>query len=61
MRCKACDKVLTEYEMTRRSKSSNEFIDLCNHCYKYIQTDVQVVDKPELLSLNDVIDLFDET
>lgn len=61
MRCKACDKVLTEYEMTRKSKKTKEYIDLCNNCYKYIQTDVQVVDKPELLTLNDVIDLFDET
>lgn len=61
MRCKACNKMLTDYEMTRKSKKTSEFIDLCNHCYKHIQTDVQVVDKPELLSLNDVIDLFDES
>lgn len=60
MRCKACNKTLSEYELTRKSKRTNEFIDLCNDCYKYIQEDVQVVDKPELLSLNDVMDLFDE-
>jgi len=60
MRCKACNKQLSEYEMTRKSKRTSEFIDLCNDCYKYIQEDVQVVDNPELLSIKDVIDLFDE-
>lgn len=46
--------------MTRKSKLTSEYIDLCNDCYKYIQEDVQVVDNPELLSIKDVVDLFDE-
>jgi hypothetical protein len=41
MRCRACDKNLTDYESTRKYANTNNYIDLCNHCFSgvYIQTE----------------------
>lgn len=59
MRCKACDTLLTDYESTRKSIQTGEFLDLCNHCYTYIKEDVYVIDNPDNLNITDVVD-FDE-
>lgn len=32
MRCYCCDKILTDYEATLRSASSDEFVDTCLKC-----------------------------
>ena len=32
MRCKACDKILEDKELTRKDKNG-EFYDLCTDCY----------------------------
>ena len=34
MRCKACNVLLEETELTRKDKLTGQFIDLCNICYK---------------------------
>jgi phage FluMu protein Com len=34
MRCKACNKLLEETELTRKDKLTGQFLDLCNTCYK---------------------------
>ena len=57
MRCKACDKSLTDYEATRKSITTGEFIDLCNSCYTYIKEDVYVVDNPDNMDINDILDI----
>ena len=59
MRCKACDVLLTEYEATRKSAMSGEYLDLCNGCFKYIQEDIEVIDCPALRHLQDEIELED--
>jgi len=33
MRCLACNKALNDYEATRKFFDSQEYIDLCNHCF----------------------------
>jgi len=60
MRCKACDKSLTDYESTRKSMTTGEFLDLCNDCYKFIKEDVYVIDNPDNMDINDVIDINDD-
>lgn len=60
MRCKACNTELTDYESTRKSSRSGEFIDLCNTCYKYVNDDVEVVDNPENMSYQDYVDFEDK-
>lgn len=57
MRCKACDVLLTEYEATRKTAMTGDYLDLCNNCFKYIQEDVEVVDRPDLRHLQDEVEL----
>ena len=59
MRCLACNKELTDYEATRKSSRSGEFLDLCNHCYTDIKDDIEVIDNPENINYQDYVD-FDE-
>ena len=33
MRCKACDKMLNDYENSRKDRLTGEFVDLCSDCY----------------------------
>lgn len=50
MRCKACDTLLSDYEASRKSLITNEYLDLCNHCYSFIQNEVIAFGNPELVS-----------
>ena len=34
MRCVACDRVLTTFEMVQRCPESGQFADLCNVCFR---------------------------
>jgi hypothetical protein len=40
MRCQCCDKNLNDYESTRKSVSSGEYLDMCNKCYSTISDDL---------------------
>jgi hypothetical protein len=53
MRCRACDALLTDYEATRKSAETLDFIDLCNNCYQYIAEDVPIIDRADLRELAD--------
>lgn len=37
MRCYACDCELSDSESTRKSPTTNEYLDLCNTCYGEVQ------------------------
>jgi len=54
--------LLTEYEATRKSALTDEYIDLCNNCFRHIQDDFEVIDRPDLRHLQDEIELenYDE-
>ena len=39
MRCAACDKILNDFELTRRFSESNEFVDMCLSCSKFLEED----------------------
>lgn len=60
MRCKACNKVLNNFELTRKCRESDEFVDLCNDCYTYVSDDLQVVENYELMDLQDSVDIENE-
>ena len=55
MRCLGCNKELTDFEATRRYAESEEFIDMCNDCFKY--TDIKAVERPDLMSISDIMEL----
>ena len=56
MKCLACDKILSDFESTRRSLISGEFMDLCNTCYTNIEDDVPALSKEELSILSKLDD-----
>lgn len=61
MRCKACNRLLSDFESTRKSAENDEFIDLCNECYITVADDVAVTEREDLKHLHDeiVLDNFD--
>jgi hypothetical protein len=40
MRCYCCDKNLNDFESTRKSVSSGEYLDMCNKCYSTVSDDL---------------------
>jgi len=50
MRCKACNKVLSDYESTRKGLETKEYIDLCNHCYSTISKDILADEREDLMT-----------
>lgn len=46
MRCAACNRVMTDVEMTLKAPESGQFTDLCTTCYRHAfdYVDDEVVD-----------------
>ena len=60
MRCVACDKILNDYELTRKFTGSGEFVDLCNGCGKFlIEDDVTVEGNLDYAHLSDMEESYD--
>jgi len=59
MRCKACNSELNNFESTRKSSVTGEFLDLCNTCYKSVSNDIQAVERYDLMDVNDEVDSYD--
>lgn len=54
MRCLSCNVVLTDFEATRKYKSSGDYLDLCENCFKPIADKVLVIERLDLLTTEDV-------
>lgn len=46
MRCECCDVVLTDFEATRKSKLSGEYLNTCNKCLKDLG--IHTIDRKDL-------------
>jgi len=53
MRCLSCNTELTDFEATRKNADTNEFIDLCNHCYAFVKGDIKAVERMDLMHEDD--------
>ena len=54
MKCLACDKILSDFEATRRGTKTNEFIDLCNHCFHSgVDEDIEYSEREDLCEYED--------
>ena len=60
MRCYACNKVLSSFEATRRSEATGDFLDLCNHCYSTIKSDVPALERYDLADGDDLEDTTED-
>lgn len=48
MRCIACNKNLNDFESTRKSATTGEYVDLCNHCFHNVEQDIESVVREDL-------------
>lgn len=53
MRCYCCNKALSDYEATRKSVSTGNFLDMCNKCYGSISGDVLSLERSDLRHENE--------
>ena len=64
MRCLACNKALNDYEATRKSATTGEYLDLCNHCFHNVDQEVNAISRPDLENeedFEDTVELDDLT
>lgn len=48
MRCLSCNVILTDFEATRKSAHSLEYIDMCSRCFHTINEDIPTIDRTDL-------------
>ena len=48
MRCQACNKALNDFESTRKSVTTGQYVDLCNHCFHDVENDIETVVREDL-------------
>ena len=48
MKCLSCDCILTDFESTRKSFRTGEYLDLCDNCIVDIKEDLEVVEQEDL-------------
>jgi hypothetical protein len=56
MRCLSCNANLTDFESTRKSANTGQYIDLCNHCFGSIKDDMYTIERADL----DGDEIYDE-
>lgn len=59
MHCTSCNKLLTDYESTRKNAVTGAYFDLCKGCFEDIKPFVKVIDRKDLISEADLDDLDD--
>lgn len=63
MKCLSCDIVLSDFESTRKSANTGEYIDLCNTCFEDIKDDFNVLEREELRYIQTIepeLDCFED-
>lgn len=53
MRCLACNKILNDFESTRKSATTGEYVDLCNHCFHNVEFDIDSLEREDLRDIDD--------
>lgn len=41
MRCYCCNRLLSDYESTRKSKATGDYLDMCNKCFNTVSDDIE--------------------
>lgn len=59
MRCLSCNAALTDFEATRKTLKTEEYLDLCNNCYATIKDDVTTLDRSDLEEEGGYLEDFD--
>ena len=48
MRCYCCDKILSDFESTRKSVNTGDYLDMCNKCYATIKDELHAEERYDL-------------
>lgn len=56
MHCSSCNKLLTDYESTRKNAVTGQYLDLCKVCFEDIKPFVKVIDRKDLITEADLDD-----
>jgi hypothetical protein len=59
MRCLACNKALNDFESTRKSATTGEYVDLCNHCFHNVEQDIESLEREDLRNEDNVEDTLE--
>jgi hypothetical protein len=54
MHCQACNRLLSDYESTRKHAVTFEFLDLCKVCFEDVKTIIPTIDRKELMTDQDL-------
>ena len=54
MHCQACNRLLSDYESTRKHAVTFEFLDLCKVCFEDVKTIIPTIDRRELMTEQDL-------
>ena len=54
MHCVACDRLLSEFEATRKNALTMEYIDLCKVCFEDVKGLFTVMERKDLLTQSDL-------
>lgn len=49
MRCSCCNNVLTDFEATRKFKSTGDYADMCNTCVRELPDDIEFIVRGDLV------------
>jgi hypothetical protein len=60
MHCSCCDRLLTEFESTRRNANTFQFIDLCKVCFEDVKPFVPTIDRKDLITEADLDEIDDD-
>lgn len=53
MHCLNCDRLLTDFEATRKHAVTFKFLDLCKVCFEDVKTIIPTIDRRELMTEQD--------
>jgi len=54
MHCIACDRLLSEFEATRKNAMTMDYIDLCKVCFEDVKGLFPVIERKDLLTQSDL-------
>ena len=53
MHCVNCDRLLSDFEATRKHAVTFKFLDLCKVCFEDVKTIIPTIDRRELMTEQD--------
>jgi len=56
MRCQNCDRLLSDFEATRKHAITFQFLDLCKVCFEDVKTIIPTIDNRALMTEQDFDD-----